>query len=138
MMSPRSEWVEIKLGRSHGRRVNQQDQMTQDPAATLQAVYDQVLRSVLRSGKPRPEREVRQLLAAEMRRAFGADFPSDLRADWIRDAEEIAAGRRVVVDSSSDRLGPVRVTPGVHPGPPPGLRNGLTATSDRLLTRSAR
>jgi hypothetical protein len=92
----------MKLGRSHGRRVDQQDQMTQDPAATLQAVYDQVLRSVLRSGKPRPDREVRQLLAAEMRRAFGADFPSDLRADWILDAEEIAAGRRVVVDSSSD------------------------------------
>jgi hypothetical protein len=63
-------------------------------------VYDGVLREVLRAGGSRPVREVAQLLAADLRTAFGQGMPQVLAdRSAMRDAEEIAAGRRVVVTS---------------------------------------
>jgi hypothetical protein len=79
-----------------GKAASSEHQAPQDPAAQLQGVYDGVLRQVIRSGQARPVREVQQLLAARMREVFG-DNPRPISRPWLRDAEELAAGRRVVV-----------------------------------------
>jgi hypothetical protein len=77
------------------RRFSQRQEVPDNPEAKLQGVYDKVLRSV--GGRSRPVREVAQLLAAYRREAFGADRLDIPLEEQLRVAEELAAGRRVVV-----------------------------------------
>ena len=75
------------------------DPVPEDPAVKLQVVYDKVLRAVC-PGKLRPAGQVQLLLVALKDDAFGADLPDVVCFSPVvnrRVAEELAAGRRVVV-----------------------------------------
>jgi hypothetical protein len=87
--------VTLSFLRKTIRRFSQRQEVPDNPEARLQGIYDKVLRSV--GGKPRPVREVAQLLAAYTREAFGQDRPNIPLEERSRVAEELAAGRRVVV-----------------------------------------
>jgi hypothetical protein len=90
-----------------GKPTGRRQEVPQDPDTKLQEIYDRVLRM---TGRPDPSkaREAQEIITALARKAFGTETPDAWRRSspevHRRVAEEIAAGRRVVVTGGQLRF----------------------------------
>jgi hypothetical protein len=90
-----------------GKSARRRQEVPQDPDVKLQEIYDKVLRMVPRRGDSELVRETQEIITAMVREAFGPGLPDAYRLSpevHRRVAEEIAAGRRVVVTGGQLRF----------------------------------